>query len=311
MPTTRQETSTIDEEVRQLFQGRNVVADRPAQNNSPAFNMQRNFIRAGAVPGILNRRARFEIMVTLHNKLIKPSLERDQKMNGLLLNKIFKDKTVYLRPSLQLLVVPANAKKDRGTLSDDDDDIEIDLTDSSPPMNSLNVTVLQVIEDAPSELIDAPYSTAGSDGPLIITEEGNATVSRIVQVNGSMLFYLLMKSSAKALKIQYPFPLVVKHPTMNETLGIFSVSWPPRLIQKMFPCLISAGITYGKERNEALKKTLTLQKSLGEIYGQYRRERRSRRPRRAKESFFNHANGVLAPRRPLCGTRPCQVPRLH
>ncbi|MGH0120958.1 UNVERIFIED_CONTAM: hypothetical protein FKN15_070150 [Acipenser sinensis] len=101
-------------------------------------------------------------------------------MNGLLLNKIFKDKTVYLRPSLQLLVVPANAKKDRGTLSDDDDDIEIDLTDSSPPMNSLNVTVLHVIEDAPSELIDAPYSTAGSDGPLIITEEENATVSRVL-----------------------------------------------------------------------------------------------------------------------------------
>ncbi|MGH0134818.1 UNVERIFIED_CONTAM: hypothetical protein FKN15_021815 [Acipenser sinensis] len=119
-------------------------------------------------------------MVTLHNKLIKPSLERDQKMNGLLLNNIFKDKSVYLRPSLQLLVFPANAKKDRGTLSDDDDDIEIDLTDSSPPMNSLNVTVLQVIEDAPSELIDAPYSTAGSDGPLIITEEENATVSRVV-----------------------------------------------------------------------------------------------------------------------------------
>ncbi|XP_058879391.1 G2/M phase-specific E3 ubiquitin-protein ligase-like [Acipenser ruthenus] len=37
----------------------------------------------------------------------------------------------------------------------------------------------------------------------------------IVQVNGSMLLYLLMKSSVKALKIQYPFPLVVKHPTMN------------------------------------------------------------------------------------------------
>ncbi|MGH0161695.1 UNVERIFIED_CONTAM: hypothetical protein FKN15_041398 [Acipenser sinensis] len=111
-------------------------------------------------------------------------------------------------------------------------------------MNSLNVTVLQVIEDAPSELIDAPYSTAGSVGPLIITEEENATVSSVVDcpsnrfagyavksvpqyldsyhiyflVNGSMLLYLLMKSSAKALKIQYPFPLVVKHPTMNGTI---------------------------------------------------------------------------------------------
>ncbi|XP_034783435.2 uncharacterized protein LOC117418160 isoform X1 [Acipenser ruthenus] len=280
MPTTRQETSTIDEEVRQLFQGRNVVADRPAQNNSPAFNMQRNFIRAGAVPGILNRRARkrprnvcgpfhkdvclltgpndtdvpkgkirlylaeqghlvlgvrfmkewepyevqnhlhtvfernlteniqFEIMVTLHNKLIKPSLEQDQKMNGLLLNKIFKDKTVCLRPSLQLLVVPANAKKNRGTLSNnDDDDIEIDLTDSSPPMNSLNVTVLQVIEDAPSELIDAPYSTAGSDGPLIITEEENATVSRVLDCPSEWQYAALFVDEELSESFEDPIPL--------------------------------------------------------------------------------------------------------
>ncbi|KAK6471949.1 G2/M phase-specific E3 ubiquitin-protein ligase-like isoform X2 [Huso huso] len=207
MPTTRQETSTIDEEVRQLFQGRNVVADRPAQNNSPAFNMQRNFIRAGAVPGILNRRARFEIMVTLHNKLIKPSLERDQKMNGLLLNKIFKDKTVYLRPSLQLLVVPDIEIKNRGTLSNnDDDDIEIDLTDSSPPMNSLNVTVLQVIEDAPSELIDAPYSTAGSDGPLIITEEENATVSRVLDCPSEWQYAALFVDEELSESFEDPIP---------------------------------------------------------------------------------------------------------
>ncbi|KAI0233734.1 hypothetical protein LSAT2_016000 [Lamellibrachia satsuma] len=48
------------------------------------------------------RRASVEILVSVHFNLIQPRLELGQTLDGAMLNRIFKDKPVYVRPSVEL-----------------------------------------------------------------------------------------------------------------------------------------------------------------------------------------------------------------
>ncbi|XP_033869022.3 uncharacterized protein LOC117407897 isoform X1 [Acipenser ruthenus] len=47
--------------------------------------------------------ANLEILMAYHNKLIAPSLMRNQTLNGWMMNKIFKQRSVYIRPSVEIL----------------------------------------------------------------------------------------------------------------------------------------------------------------------------------------------------------------
>ena len=51
----------------------------------------------------------FEILMSVHYKLIAPTLAPGQSLWGFVLQKIFKDKPVYIRPSRQILdMSPSN-----------------------------------------------------------------------------------------------------------------------------------------------------------------------------------------------------------
>ncbi|RXM32625.1 G2/M phase-specific E3 ubiquitin-protein ligase [Acipenser ruthenus] len=49
---------------------------------------------------------RFEILMGLHNKVVKPNLVAGQTLSGFLIHKVFASKALYLRPNTMLLQMP-------------------------------------------------------------------------------------------------------------------------------------------------------------------------------------------------------------
>ena len=43
-----------------------------------------------------------ELLISVHSSLVKSTLEPGQTMDGSMLNRIYKDKIVYVRPSVEL-----------------------------------------------------------------------------------------------------------------------------------------------------------------------------------------------------------------
>ncbi|KAK6494595.1 G2/M phase-specific E3 ubiquitin-protein ligase-like [Huso huso] len=48
----------------------------------------------------------FEILMGLHNKVVKPNLVAGQTLSGFLIHKVFASKAMYLRPNKMLLQMP-------------------------------------------------------------------------------------------------------------------------------------------------------------------------------------------------------------
>ena len=52
---------------------------------------------------ILSDAVEVQLRTSVNSKLVKPSIAPGQSLNGFLLHRIFKNKTVYVRPSATLL----------------------------------------------------------------------------------------------------------------------------------------------------------------------------------------------------------------
>ena len=75
-----------------------------------------------AFQDVIPRLADFEILQSVHTKLLRPTLAQGQYLTGAMIHRIFRDKPIYVRPTQQILKLP----KQRKTRDDLDDQVDFD-----------------------------------------------------------------------------------------------------------------------------------------------------------------------------------------
>ena len=73
-----------------------------------------------AFQDIIPRLVDFEILQSVHTKLLRPTLAQGQYLTGAMIHRIFRDKPIYVRPTQQILKSP----KQRKTRDDLDDQVD-------------------------------------------------------------------------------------------------------------------------------------------------------------------------------------------
>ena len=74
---------------------------------------------------ILDEHDLFEIAASVHTKIVKPTLDRGQLFDGILLHQLFKQKTMYIVPDRDLFQTTGNLKDEETADSYDYEDLEL------------------------------------------------------------------------------------------------------------------------------------------------------------------------------------------
>lgn len=62
-----------------------------------------------------------EILMSVHNTLHPPCIPPNQTLNGFMVHKVFKDKPIYIRPSIQMLTPPVKRTRKQVDFLNEDD----------------------------------------------------------------------------------------------------------------------------------------------------------------------------------------------
>ena len=89
-----------------------------------------------AFQDIIPRLVDFEILQSVHTKLLRPTLAQGQYLTGAMIHRIFRDKPIYVRPTQQILKLP----KQRKTQDDLDGQVDFDNEFEVTNDNSGNLT---------------------------------------------------------------------------------------------------------------------------------------------------------------------------
>lgn len=88
-----------------------------------------------AFQDIIHKQIDFELLQSVHTKLLKPTLAPGQYLTGALVHRIFRDKPVYVHPNQQILK-PLKQRKH----ADDQDDNDFEATNGTWPIASTGAT---------------------------------------------------------------------------------------------------------------------------------------------------------------------------
>ena len=84
-----------------LMENSHIVSEAEFSKDWNALGLQ-TFLK-GLFPLKLGEFDDVEVLMPVHSKLLPPHLAPGQQLSGFMLQKVFKDKPVYIRPSRQIL----------------------------------------------------------------------------------------------------------------------------------------------------------------------------------------------------------------
>ncbi|MGH0167204.1 UNVERIFIED_CONTAM: hypothetical protein FKN15_052036 [Acipenser sinensis] len=122
---------------------------------------------------------RFEILMGLHNKVVKPNLVAGQTLSGFLIHKVFAAKALYLRPNKMLLQMPHDDtnKITNAYASDLQDESQKPLNNESHcEVHQPNKMLLQMPHDDTNKITNAYASDLQDESQKPLNDESHCEV---------------------------------------------------------------------------------------------------------------------------------------
>ena len=105
---------------------------------------------------ILGKNEVFDIGTSIHTKIVKPTLDKGQMFDGMLLHRMFRQKTLYIMPRRELFQLEMESLKEEDT--EDTDDYEDQLFPSKCPRIDINLT-----DDSSSDEFPPAFNIQSTD----------------------------------------------------------------------------------------------------------------------------------------------------